>query len=172
MSALGLAARDFVLGIAASGTTPYTLAALDAARGAGCETALLCCNPRVTSGAAQIIALDTGPEVVAGSTRLKAGTATKLALNMISTGAMALSGYVYHGLMVGVRPVNAKLWRRATGIVEVVAACSREDAERKLREAGGDVSTAIVMARFELSRPDAEQRLRDCGGSLRAALDT
>ena len=172
MSALGLSARDFVLGIAASGTTPYTLAALDAARGAGCGTALLCCNPRATSGAAKIVTLDTGPEVVAGSTRLKAGTATKLALNMISTGAMALGGYVYHGLMVGVRPVNAKLWRRATGIVEVVAACSNEDAERQLREAGGHVPTAIVMARFQFSRPDAERRLRDCGGSLRAALDT
>lgn len=163
--------RDLLIGIAASGATPYTLAALERARECGAATALLCCNPNVTTGADIVVALDTGPEILAGSTRLKAGTATKLVLNMISTGAMALSGYVYRGLMVGVRPVNAKLWRRATGIVETIAACPRDTAEQCLRDSGGHVPTAIVMARFNIARAEAEQRLQRHGGVLRDALD-
>ena len=167
----GISSRDLVVGIAASGTTPYTLAALAFARSCGAVTVLLCCNPMVRSGADIVVALHTGPEVVAGSTRLKAGTATKLVLNMISTGAMALSGHVYGGLMVGVRPVNAKLWRRATGIVEALAGCSRDVAEQSLRDSGDHVPTAIVMAYFNLSRIDAEQRLQRHGGLLRGALE-
>jgi N-acetylmuramic acid 6-phosphate etherase len=164
--------EDLVIGIAASGTTPYTRAALQAAGAAGAKTVLLCCNPQITSGAGLIVALDTGPEVLAGSTRLKAGTATKLALNMISTGAMALSGYVYRGLMVGVKPSNAKLWRRATGIVATLANCSTAHADRLLQTAEGCVAVAVLMHEHKLSTEAAAQRLRDHGGILRDALET
>lgn len=166
-----VSSRDLVVGIAASGSTPYTLAALERSRERGAFTALICCNPRVASGADVVIALDTGPEILAGSTRLKAGTATKLVLNMISTGAMALSGYVYRGLMVGVKPVNAKLWRRATGIVTAIADCPGNIAERCLRESDSHVPTAIVMARFKISRDDAGRRLKKHGGMLHRALE-
>ena len=112
---------DFVVGIAASGSTPYVVAALDRARQRGCATALVCCNPAPAARADIMICLDTGPEVLAGSTRLRAGTATKMVLNIISTGAMALSGYVYQGLMVEMKPSNAKLRLRAARIVDAIS---------------------------------------------------
>ena len=164
--------KDFVTGIAASGSTPYVRAALDAAKTAGACTGLICAvsDPEITADI--VIAADTGPEVLVGSTRLKAGTAAKLALNMISTGAMALAGFVYEGHMVGVRPLNAKLRRRAVRILAALAGLDRDAAARALDVAGHSIPVAVLMVQKGLSRADAEERLRKAGGSLRAALET
>ena len=122
--------NDFVVGISASGGAPYVRAGLDEAKRREAGTALVCCNPDCYGEADHVIILDTGPEVLPGSTRLKAGTATKMVLNQITTGAMALSGLVFDGLMVGVQPSNAKLRARAFRIVRQLAACSEAEAER------------------------------------------
>ncbi len=165
-----VSAHDVVVGIAASGRTPYTLAALDEAQRLGARTALLCCNAVPEYPDRIIIAVETGAEVVAGSTRLKAGTATKLVLNMISTGAMARAGRVYEGYMVGVRPINVKLRKRAIGIVAKLTGRAPEDAEAFLDQADGSIPTATLMARKGLTRQEAESQLK-AKGSLRAALD-
>jgi len=165
-------ACDVVVGISASGRTPYTLAALDEAQHIGATTALLCCNAVPETAGRITITVETGAEVVAGSTRLKAGTATKLVLNMISTGAMALSGRVYEGLMVGVRPINAKLRKRAIGIVAQIASCAASDAECLLDGADGSIPVAVLMACRGVDRREAEEKLAQQKGSLRAALET
>ena len=167
-----LNAKDFVVGITASGRTPYVIAALEEAARKGCTTAMVCCN-EVGSGLASIvIALDTGAEVLAGSTRLKAGTATKLVLNQISTGAMALSGRVYDGYMVGVRAANDKLRERAAGIIMKLTGLAEQDASRLLVEAHGEVTVAVLMTRAGLGVDEAVACLETSGGSLRAALET
>jgi N-acetylmuramic acid 6-phosphate etherase len=171
LEANAVAKDDLVIGIAASGTTPYVLGALDAARRVGARTALLCCNPAITAGADLVIAFDTGPEVLAGSTRLKAGTATKMALNMTSTGAMALSGHLCEGLMVGMKPTNAKLRQRAVRIIATLAQTGTGPAERLLDAAGGNIAVAVIMARQHLDRAAAEARLNAAGGILRTALE-
>jgi N-acetylmuramic acid 6-phosphate etherase len=135
--------RDLVVGIAASGTTPYTRAALEAAAARGARTVLLCCNPAVADGAACVIAVDTGPEAISGSTRLKAGTACKMVLNMISTGAFAKSGYVLQGLMIKMRPVNAKLRDRAVRIVSEISGVDPADARTFLEQADWDITKAL-----------------------------
>lgn len=166
-----LSEQDVVVGISASGTTPYVRSALGAAERSGARTVLVCCNPSVSGAAFIVIALDTGPEVVAGSTRLKAGTATKMVLNQITTGAMALSGYVYEGLMVGVKPVNAKLRRRAVCIVSELTGFSEDNAGALLAEAGDRIPVAVIAARRGVGVGEAEERLRAAGGTLRAALE-
>ena len=165
--------RDFLVGISASGTTPYVLGALAEARKRGASTALITCTvkPGHKDAALLVIALDTGDEVVEGSTRLKAGSATKMVLNSISTCAMTLSGYVYDGLMIGVRPVNVKLRSRAVGIIQTLAKVERDSADELLDKAGGSVAAAILMARKGMSGEDAAALLDSCKGSLRAALD-
>jgi len=161
--------NDLVVGITASGTTPYVLAGLEHARRCGAKTVLFCCNPQSTGHGHPTIALDTGPEVLAGSTRLKAGTATKMVLNMITTGAMALSGKVYQGMMIGMKPTNDKLWRRAVRIVETLSPRTT-GAEALLNEAGGSIDVAVVMARKSMGAPQAAALLKEKGGSLREAL--
>jgi len=167
----GVCARDVVVGIAASGRTPYTLAALHRARAKGAGSVLLCCNPMQESVADVTIALETGAEVLPGSTRLKAGTATKMVLNMISTGALALSGYVYEGRMAGVRPTNSKLRGRAIGIVRDLTGLSSSDAERMLQAAGGSIPVAMIMARKGTDAASAASLLEKAGGRLREALE-
>lgn len=161
---------DFVIGIAASGTTPYVTAALTAARCSGAGTALVCCNPACVSDADIVVALDTGAEVLPGSTRLKAGTATKMVLNAISTGAMARAGYVFEGWMVGMRPVNAKLRARAARILAALTGATPERAAALLPEAGDDIRCAVLMARLGLGREAAVKRLEAAAGNLRRAL--
>jgi len=161
---------DLVIGVAASGMTPYTRAALDEAAKRDARTVLLCCNPAITGGAECVIALDTGPEVVAGSTRLRAGTATKMVLNIISTAAFTLSGYVYDGYMVGVTPVNNKLRRRAVRIVAAITGCETQHAQACLDEAGYHVKTAIVMAALDVKADRAREILDNIGGNLHAVL--
>ncbi|HQE81694.1 MAG TPA: N-acetylmuramic acid 6-phosphate etherase [Candidatus Hydrogenedentes bacterium] len=162
---------DVVIGIAASGTTPYTLAALVRARDAGARTVLLCCSICAESPAELTIAIDTGPEIVAGSTRLKAGTAMKMALNTISTGAMALSGRVFEGMMVGMRPTNQKLRRRAVAILQALLGLEARSAARLLHDADDDIRTAVVMCRLGMSVERARELLAGASGNLRAVLE-
>ena len=167
----GFSKKDALVGIAASGRTPYVLGGIEFARSLGALTIGLTCvpgSPIATS--AQIgITADTGPEVVTGSTRMKAGTATKLVLNMLSTGVLVRLGYVYGNLMVNVQPTNTKLVDRARRIIASIAEVSYDEASRLLAEAGS-VRTAILMHKRNLSRVDAEARLAAAKGRLRVAL--
>src|SRR5580658_7908379 len=158
LKAARFAAGDALVGIAASGRTPYVLGAIEHAKKLGALTIGLSCVPGSALAQAAEIAITpaTGAEVLTGSTRLKAGTATKLVLNMLSTGVMVRSGFTYGNLMVNVRPTNAKLLDRAQRIVMEAAGCDRATAERALEAAGMDVKTAIVMQKAGLTRAEAE----------------
>ncbi|HTQ57759.1 MAG TPA: N-acetylmuramic acid 6-phosphate etherase [Bryobacteraceae bacterium] len=149
LAARGFTARDVLIGIAASGRTPYVLGAVAEARRLGAVTAGISCTPDSELARAVHIAITplTGPEVVAGSTRLKAGTATKMVLNMITTAAFIRLGYVYGNLMVNVQPKNAKLRDRACRIIARAAAVSYEKAEELLTAAGDNVRAAIELAK-------------------------
>ncbi len=173
VEARGLNRADVLIGIAASGRTPYVLGAVRRARELGARTAGLSCTPSSELSAAADIAIEvlTGPEVIAGSTRMKAGTATKLVLNMISTAAMIRLGHVYSNLMVNVQPSNAKLRDRAERIIVEAAGIGREEAARFLREANGKVKVAIVMARLGVGREEAGNRLREASGRVSQALE-
>ena len=165
-------ADDFIIGITANGHTPYVLGALEKAQKIGAHTALISCNPHADTSHADIhIYLPTGPEALSGSTRLKAGTATKMALNAITTGAMVLCGKTYGNLMVDVKPTNKKLVARAVRLIERVAQTDEKTAAKLLKLSGGKVKTAIVMHRKNLSRKDAQKKLNRAGGFLGKALD-
>ncbi len=167
-------ALDVVFGIAAGGTTPFVHAALDEARSRKAATVFLACVPKdqAPDAADVSIRVITGPEVVAGSTRLKAGTATKLVLNTITTLVMVRLGKVHGNLMVDVNTRgNAKLWQRGISLVARIAQVDRDDAERLLESAGGSVKVAVAMRARSLSRHEAEDRLARCGGVLRRALE-
>jgi N-acetylmuramic acid 6-phosphate etherase len=161
-----------VIGIAASGRTPFTVAAVEYARKAGAKTIALACNPDspLEKAADLAIVVETGPEVVSGSTRMKAGTAEKLVLNMLSTGAMVKLGYVYGNLMVNLHQKNTKLTERAITIVARALGIDRDKAREALQRAGRDVPIAIVMAKAGVSRASAEQALNDSRGHVRRAI--
>ncbi|MEO6778356.1 MAG: N-acetylmuramic acid 6-phosphate etherase [Gemmatimonadaceae bacterium] len=168
-----VAAAEFVVGIAASGTTPFVHGALHHARKLGASTAIVACTPPPESLLVDCdIAIVTivGPEVVTGSTRLKAGTATKLVLNTITTGAMILLGKTYGNLMVDMRATNAKLADRAQRIVMEVAGVSRERAQEQLHAAGGVVKTALVMEQAGVDRAEAEALLAAHDGVIRRVI--
>jgi len=169
----GFSAKDVLVGIAASGRTPYVLGGIRHARKLGAFTIGLSCVPDSELAQASELAITpaTGPEVVTGSTRMKAGTATKLVLNMLSTGAMVRLGYVYGNLMVNVQPTNTKLRDRAARIIATITGLSHADSAALLERAGS-VKTAVVMQTLNLSREEAEQRLRAVHGRLRAALES
>jgi len=164
---------DTLVGIAASGRTPYVLGAVAYAKSLGALTIGLSCVPgSALAGAADVaITPATGPEVLTGSTRLKAGTATKLVLNMLSTAAMVRTGATYGNLMVNVRPTNAKLVDRAERIIAEATGCDPATAAGLLRDSGMSVKTAIVMHQLGLSREDATHKLQQANGILRAALN-
>ncbi|MEM7306454.1 MAG: N-acetylmuramic acid 6-phosphate etherase [Planctomycetota bacterium] len=165
--------RDVVLGISAGGTTPYVHAALARAAERGAATVFFACVSKddVPDAADVSIRVVTGPEVLAGSTRLKAGTATKLVLNRISTLAMVRLGKVHGNLMVDVNALaNAKLIQRGTTLVQRLTGLEREAAHTLLAAAGGRVKTACVMHAHAVDRDAAEERLERCGGVLRRAL--
>ena len=172
LMARGFSSGDALVGIAASGRTPYVIGAIGAARDLGAFTAGIACSPgsELAQAADVGIELLTGPEIVTGSTRMKAGTATKLALNMISTASMIKLGYVYGNLMVNVQPRNEKLRDRARRIVRDAAGVTDFLAAAALAE-GGDVRTAIVMARRGVSREEAVKLLEAAGGSIGKALE-
>ena len=165
-------AGDVVVGVAASGVTPFVRAALEAARRRGAATVLVTCNPRVPRRAARVlIPLAVGPEVLAGSTRLKAGTATKLTLNTLTTATFAGLGKVYGNRMVDLRPRSAKLYARAVRLVREIGRVSETEAARLLGGARGSAKLAIVMARLAVGSKEARLRLKDTSGSLRRVLD-
>ncbi len=172
MTNAAIGANDVVLGLAASGTTPFTIGALRKATAAGAVTIAVANNadaPLFDVARHRVLA-DTGSEVIAGSTRMKAGTAQKIVLNLFSTAVMVRMGRVYRGLMVDMRARNAKLRRRAEMIVGEIVRCPQSDAARYLQETGGDVKTAVLVG-FGLSRSEAEQRLERHGGNLRSAIN-
>jgi N-acetylmuramic acid 6-phosphate etherase len=164
---------DVVMGIAAGGTTPFVHGALRRAAARGAKTIFLSCVQRVPSEPAVDVVIRpiTGPEILTGSTRLKAGTATKLVLNTISTLAMVQCGKVYENLMVDLRATNSKLRDRAIRIVQQVTGAPRDSASEVLEHAGGHVKLAIVMQRRSIDADAAERLLAATGGDLRAALD-
>lgn len=163
---------DLLVALSASGRTPYAIGAMRKARDVGAMTVSLTCNPEapINSLADIPIVVNVGPEVVAGSTRMKAGTAQKLVLNMLTTAAMIRLGRVYDGLMIGVQPTNEKLRERATRIIETIAEVSTEVAARTLDEAQGDVRVAIVIAKTGEPPEESKRILDHAGGSLRRAL--
>jgi N-acetylmuramic acid 6-phosphate etherase len=167
-----IGADDVVVGVAASGSTPFVLAAVRRARTRGALTVALTCargSPLVSACDLAVVP-DVGPEVIAGSTRLKAGTAQKLVLNMLSSLTMVQLGKVYGNLMVDLRATNEKLRRRAVRIVAAAAAISKDAAEVALARAGGRVPVAIVMIGAGVSASQAEERLAHAGGNVRRAL--
>lgn len=170
--ALGFGEKDVLCGIAASGRTPYVLGAVEKARSLGALTLGVSCSPDSLLSAAVEIPIEVlpGAEVVTGSTRMKAGTATKLVLNMLSTGAMIRLGYVFGNLMVNVQPTNEKLVDRATRIVMQAVGVDRTAAVKLFEDSGNVVRTAIVMGRLKLGRAEAEARLLRAGNRVAGAL--
>ena len=173
LAAKKLRRHDVVVGIAASGRTPYTLGALDYARKKGAATIAVVCNrgSEMARHATVAIEVNVGPEVLTGSTRLKSGTAEKLVCNMLSTGAMARLGYIYGNLMVNVRPSNKKLLERSLSIIEHLAQVDRDVAIAALRSAGMSVPHALVMLKADVSKREAARRLRSKRGIVRHALN-
>jgi N-acetylmuramic acid 6-phosphate etherase len=171
---LGLCARDGVIGVAAGGTTPYVRGALSIAKSLapGCVTGMISCSPvDAPPGCDHLVVLPTGPEVVTGSTRMKAGTATKLALNTISTALMVRTGRVYENLMVDLKASNDKLRDRAARIVSTLTGVDRSAAFALVDAAGGSVKAAVVMQRRGVGREEAERLLVGAGGHLARVLD-
>ena len=164
--------NDVVVGVAASGRTPFTVAALRYARAHGAKTVAVTCNRNSElERAAQVaIVAEVGPEVVAGSTRMKAGTAQKMILNMLTTGTMARLGYVYGNLMVNVHLKNEKLVERGVGILEQAADLDRREARRLLSAAGNRVPVALVMAKAGVSPVQAVRALKKSAGHVRKAI--
>lgn len=172
LAAIQLSGKDTLVGIAASGTTPYVLEALAYAHELGAVTVGISCNsPAPLLDAADIaIGVVPGPEVIAGSTRMKAGTAQKLVLNMLSTATMIRLGKVYGNLMVDVSVSNAKLQRRARGLVEKIANVTQERATELLTQAHNEVKTAIVMERKQVDAETARKLLAQVKGHLRRVI--
>ncbi len=172
-AAAQLRAGDLLIAISASSVTPFAQGALASARGNGARTILVTCTAPGgvgTETADLVLALDTGPEVLTGSTRLKAGSATKAVLNAITTAAMVRLGKVYGNLMVDLRPGSAKLRDRALRIIEAAGEVSRGEAERLYDIADGEVKTAIIMTVCDLGVEESRKRLRAEGGHVRRAL--
>lgn len=172
LEAHGFTGADCLVGLAASGRTPYVLGAVDRANELGALTIGVSCVPQsqLSRRARIAIELVAGPEVITGSTRLKSGTATKLVLNMISSGVMTQLGFVYGNLMVNVRPRNKKLVDRAQRIIMAIAGVDRQRAAQLLEDSGRDVRTAVVMGQLGLDREAAAVRLQAAGGRIRLAL--
>lgn len=172
LRAINVSERDVVIGLAASGRTPYVIGCLTYARELGCKTVAIACNRESKIGAAAELAIEPvpGPEVLTGSTRLKAGTAQKLILNMISTGSMVQIGKAYQNLMVDVQQTNEKLVTRAQNIVMAATECTRDEAIAALEQAAGHVKTAVVMIMAGLDAEGAVEALAGAAGHVREAI--
>jgi N-acetylmuramic acid 6-phosphate etherase len=172
LMSIGFRKGDYLIGIAASGRTPYVLGGLAYARELGCATAAIVCNTNSPMAAAAELAIEVspGPECLTGSTRLKAGTCQKLILNMISTAAMVRCGKVYQNLMVDMEPSNAKLVVRARHIVMEATGCDEATAEKTISLAGGHAKTAITMLLADCSAEEARARLEKAQGHVRLAI--
>ena len=173
LESFGISPRDAVVAISASGDTAYTVGALEFAKQIGAATVAVSCNPdsRIAKAADVSISPVVGPEIIAGSSRMKAGTAQKMILNMLSTATMIKLGLVYGNLMSNLRATNAKLRRRACAILSEEAGIATEEALRVFEEAGEDLRVGLLMARRNLSREEANRLLESNDGSLRRALD-
>ncbi len=165
-----LSGDDVVLGIAASSGTPFVISALEYAKTVGCASILVCCSEPENAPADLVIPLLVGPEVIVGSTRLKAATATKMALNMITTTAMVLLGKTYGNLMVDLKPTSSKLVDRARRIIMDVCGVGEDEAVSLLREAGGNLKVAVVMKLGGLLPEESVELLRENGGYLKKTL--
>jgi N-acetylmuramic acid 6-phosphate etherase len=165
--------KDVVVGLAASGRTPYTVAALEYARHKGSAVIAVSCNKNSPLAAVADVAIeiDVGPEVLTGSTRLKAGTAQKLICNMLTTGAMTRLGYVYGNLMVNLRPRNIKLFERGINVVQHITNSDRDRAVQALKTAGMSVPVAIVMLKANIGKAEASRRLKAAQGNVRRVLE-
>jgi N-acetylmuramic acid 6-phosphate etherase len=172
MRAKKLTRHDVVVGITASGTTPYVLSALQYARRRGAATVAITVNPNTPAArlAKILIATQVGPEVLTGSTRLKAGTAQKMALNMLSTAAMARLGHVYENLMIDVKPSNQKVSNRIVRILAEASGTSLSAAEHALRQAGHNMRLALAMLKLGLTAQAAKAKVERAKGDLRKAL--
>ena len=172
LEAIGLTPKDLVVGIAASGRTPYVLGGLAYANSLGCKTAAISCNPGSALGKEARLAIEVapGPECLTGSTRLKAGTAQKLILNMISTATMVGCGKAYSNLMVDVMQTNEKLVVRAQNIVMEATGVSRDSAKEAIALAGGSCKLAVTMILADCTVEEAKETLERCGGSVRQAI--
>ncbi len=168
----GLSPRDMVIGLSASGRTPYVLYGLKYASSIGCKTAAIACNKDSIIGKEADIAIEpvTGPEILTGSTRLKAGTAQKMILNMISTGSMVKIGKVYENLMIDLQNTNEKLAVRTENIVMSATSSDREKAKRLLKEADGSAKLAITMSLLNKPVDEAKDILKSAHGSIRKAI--
>jgi N-acetylmuramic acid 6-phosphate etherase len=168
----GFQTGDVLCGIAAGSTTPYVLAGLEYARRLGSPTIFITCNPEGAQliDVDQVIVLPVGPEVLTGSTRMKAGTATKLVLNMLSTSVMVKLGKVYGNLMVDLRATNSKLWERGTRFVQYLTGLELAAAQELLRAAQGQVKTAVVMYHRGVDFATAQQLLQEAQGHLRRVI--
>lgn len=167
-----LSGDDVILGIAASSGTPFVVSALEYAQAVGCATVLICCSEPEDASADLVIPLLVGPEVIVGSTRLKAATATKMVLNMITTTAMVLLGKTYGNLMVDLKPTSSKLVDRAGRIIMDICGVGEEEAASLFREADGNLKVAVVMKLGGLSREESAKLLRENGGLLKKTLAT
>ena len=168
----GINSESTVLGITASSTTPFVLGALEKAKEFGAMTGLLLCNnPPKLEYVDHIISIIVGPEVISGSTRMKAGTATKLVLNMITTTLMIKLNKTYGNLMVDLKASNEKLWDRGTRIIQHLTDLSYDDSLKLLQSADGEVKTAVVMEKLKMEAGDTREKLNENKGSLRKVLD-
>jgi N-acetylmuramic acid 6-phosphate etherase len=172
LDALNVCENDVVLGIAASGVTPWVLGGLEHARSAGSSTVFFTCSPTAASSVEVDVAIvpEVGPEVVTGSTRMKAGTATKLVLNMITTGAMIRMGKTFGNLMVDLQPTNNKLKDRTIRILCELTSLPSDHAARTLEEAAGELKVALVMSICGIGAVAARQSLQEHGGLVKAAI--
>ncbi|HWZ12803.1 MAG TPA: N-acetylmuramic acid 6-phosphate etherase [Acidobacteriaceae bacterium] len=165
--------KDIVIGVSASGRTPYVVAAVEYARARGAKTACVTCNQdsELATVAETCIVAEVGPEVVSGSTRMKAGSAQKMMLNMITTGAMTRLGYVYENWMVNLHMKNSKLVERGIGILMKAANVDRETAVRTMKSSGKSVQIALVMLKANVDKPEAVRRLAKSDGNVRRAIE-
>ena len=170
LRARGLSGDDIVVGIAASSGTPFVISALEYAGTVGCASVLVSCSEPEHAPADLVVTLLVGPEVIVGSTRLKAATATKMALNMITTTAMVLLGKTYGNLMVDLKPTSSKLVDRARRIIADICGVGEEEAASLFDEAGGNLKAAVVMKLAGLSPGESAELLAESGGSLKKAL--
>ena len=169
LNAIRIKKGDLLIGIASSSTTPYVIAGLKYAKRIECRTAFLICNPITTKedDFDIIITADIGPEIITGSTRMKAGTATKLILNMISTTTMVKMGKVYGNLMVDLKVWNEKLRDRGTRIIENLTNLNYKEAGKILKDSGGSVKTALIMVNKSCSKTEAKELIKKYDGNLR-----
>jgi N-acetylmuramic acid 6-phosphate etherase len=172
LQGIGFCEKDVLVGITASGQAPYVLAALSYAQNLGSVTGAISCNrnSKTFQVAKHRIYLDVGPEIIAGSTRLKAGTAQKMVLNMLTTASMILLGKVYKNLMIDLTPVNRKLVERSYRLIQRVTGCSRETAQAAFEASGKRPKTAIVMVSIGVDRGEAELLLQRSEGNVRKAI--